>query len=465
MRIALIDPSLLSPTYSSMANEPLGLGYLAAVAKQAGHEVKIFQRLDLPNKTFLNDIIKFKPEVCALSVLTSTLKNSLYLSQTLKKTLGCKTIFGGPHPSGAPEVVKNSCVDFVILGEGEQTFVELLQAIQDNKTDFKTIKGLSYLYKGKVVITEPRPRILDIDSLPLPYRQGLPWKKYKRLVSTIPMRQQRFAVMVTSRGCPFNCSFCVSPLIWKQSLICRSAKKVVEEIEYLIKNYKINYIRFLDNDFMVNEKHALAVCDEIIKKKIKISWACFGSLRYVSDPLLKKMKQAGCLEIFYGIESLNQDNLNDVDKKLVFENINIGLVKTEAAGLASMGSILLGYPDDTEEAMENTERILQTMPLDILQLAFVIPYPGTVMRKQLKSRDLITEDTDLYNSQTPVLKSKLSPKRLIYWRKRLYSSFYYSPNYQAKIKRRIKQYPEFKILYKNIMTLVTDYLHIKSNYK
>ncbi|MFA5048152.1 MAG: radical SAM protein [Patescibacteria group bacterium] len=461
MRIALIDPSPLSPTYSSVANEPLGLCYLAAVAKKAGHEVKIFQRLDLPNKFFLNNIVKFRPDICALSVLTSTLKNSLFLSQKLKNDLKCKIIFGGPHPSGDPEVVKNRCVDLAILGEGEQTFVELLKTIQDKKTSFKNIKGLAYLASRKVVVTEPRPRIQNIDGLPLPYRDGLPWRKYKRLVSTIPLQQQRFATMVTTRGCPFNCSFCVSPLIWKQALICRSAKKVVEEIEYLIETYRINYIRFLDNDFMVDEKHALAVCEEIIKKKIKISWACFGSLRHVSDPLLKKMKQAGCLEVFYGIESLSQNNLNDVDKKLAIKNINIGLLKTEKAGLASMGSILLGYPNDTEKSMKSAEETLKTMPLDILQLAFVIPYPGTVMRQRLNNQDLITEDTDFYHSQTPVLKSKLSPQRLLYWRKRLYHSFFYSPNYQQRMKRRIRQYPEFKILYKNIMTLVTDYLQIK----
>ena len=465
MKIALIDPSLLSPTYSSMANEPLGLCYLAAVAKQAGHEVKIFQRLDLSNETFLNNIIKFKPDVCALSVLTSTLKNSLTLSRKLKQALKCKIIFGGPHPSGDPEVVVNKCVDFVVLGEGEAIFVELLQKIKNGKFNPNEVKGISFLNKGKVVITEPRLRIQNIDELSLPYREGLPWHKYKRLISSIPLSRQRFSVMLTSRGCPFNCSFCVSPLIWKQKLICRSPKKVVEEIKYLIKKYKVNYIRFLDNDFMVNEEHALAVCDEIIKQKIKISWACFGSLRRVSDLLLKKMKKAGCLEIFYGIESLSQKNLNDVDKKLVFENINVGLKKTENAGLASMGSILLGYPDDTEEDMERTEKILTTLPLDILQLAFVIPYPGTMMRKQLKRGELMTENTDLYDSQIPVLKSKLSSKRLIYWKKRLYSSFFYSPHYIERMKRRTREYPELKTLYKNFMILVKDHLHIKNNYK
>ena len=465
MKIALIDPSPLSPTYSSMANEPLGLCYLAAIAKKDGYKVKIFQRLDQTNTSFINQIIKFKPDVCAFSVLTSTLNNSLLLSRKFKRILKCKIIFGGPHPSGDPGVVINKCVDFCVLGEGEITFSELIESLKNKNFDFNKIKGISFLENKKIIITKSRPRIENIDELPMPYREGLPWKKYKRLVSTVPLSRQRFATMITSRGCPFNCSFCVSPLIWKQRLVCRSAVNVVKEIEYLIKNHKINYIRFLDNDFMINEAHAISVCDLIIKKKIKIPWACFGSLRNVSDSLLAKMKKAGCIEIFYGIESLNQKNLNDVDKKLIFENINVGLLKTENAGISSMGSILLGYPEETVKDMENTEKILTTLPLDILQLAFVIPYPGTLMRKQLKKGDLIIKNTDLFNSQKPVLKSRLSSKELIYWRKRLYSSFFYSQNYKERIRRRIQKYPELKILYKNIMILVKDYLQVKADYK
>lgn len=362
-------------------------------------------------------------------------------------------IFGGYHATGNPAIVKSKSIDFAVIGEGEKTFEELIKAISSNK-NCKKVKGIAFEKQGKLIVTEPRERIKNLDSLQFPYRKGLPRNKYKR-VGTLPaLQSQKLAAIITSRGCPYNCSFCISPLMWKKQVYFRSPKNVVDEIETLAKE-GINHIRILDNDFMANEKHASAVCDELIKRKIKIRWGCFGSLRKVSLHLLKKMKKAGCADIFYGIEALDQKKLNQINKELSIKAIKEGLKKTEKAGILAKGSIMIGFPGETEKSLEATKELLKELPLDILEIAFITPYSGTKLSKEIKSWQLTTTNTDLFNSQTPVIKTGVPTKKLIKWRKTMYREFYCSKQYRKRMESKIKKQPELAGMYKDLLAWAT----------
>jgi len=456
-RIAFIDASVTEEKYPTVAIDPLALCYLAAVSKKAGHKVKIFQRIDSEEKKFLKNILEFKPNICAFSVYTAFLKDSLKLAKTLKKKTNSKIIFGGNHPTGEPHIAKNPIIDFAVIGESEQTFLELLDAIEKNK-DFGKVKGIAFKKGKKIIVTKPRERIQDLDSLPLPYRKGLPRYKYKKIgILPADFKEQRIAAIITSRGCPFNCKFCLSPIMWKKQVYFRNPKKVVDEIERLIKKYKINYLRILDNDFIINKKHADSICNEIIERRIKIQWECMGSLRKVSLPLLKKMKKAGCTHIFYGIEAFKQSQLDNVKKQLKQTEIIKGLKKTDKAGLISTGAIIIGGPDETEKNLLFTAKMLKKLPTDTLEIAFVTPYPGTEFEKQIKKKNCLEKNAS-FDSQTPAIKTKISAKKLLQWQEKLYKEFYYSPHYQQRMQEKIKKQPELSKLYNKMFAWINKKL-------
>lgn len=456
LKVAFIDPVPLVKKYPFQAVNPLGLCYIAEITKNQGHKIKIFQKLDKPKKSFIKEVINFKPDICAFSVFTNNLNFSLGLAKQLKTKLNCLIIFGGPHPTGDPTIVRNNAVDFAVLGEAENTFTELLNFIINKNNTFGKIHGIAFKKDKKIIITPPRKRIKNLDTLPFPYFAGLPRNKYKRVSAIVPLKKQKFAGVLTSRGCPFNCKFCISPLMWQQQIYFRNPKKVVDEIEILIKKYKINTVRFLDNDFTINPKHTLSVCNGLIKRKIKVSWGCFGSLRNVSLPLLKKMKQAGCAEIYYGIESLSQKNLNSVNKKLLIKNIVAGLRKTEKAGLLTSASVLLGYPTETERNFIYLDKMLKLMPIDRLELAFITPFPGTALARALQPQQYLTRNLKHFDSQTPIIKTKILPRKLLFWKKKLYRDFYYSREYKKHIWEKIKKHPETINFYRNLFDWLTE---------
>ena len=420
MRVALIKPSNNLYQKNLFYNvshvcEPLGLSYIGAVAKKAGHTVKIIHQLDSPDDKILKETIDFKPDVVGFSIVTCERKKTLNLAQKLKKTIHPTIIFGGPDVTARQEIVNEfpTAVDFGVVGEGEHSFIEFL-----NKKDdmWYNIYGLvSYGRKN------PPKRITNLDALPFPLREDLPMDKYKTIhLSNIPYSEQRFSAIVASRGCYYNCDFCSNKILWNCEQITRSAENVVDEIKFLIKNYGRNLI-FL-NDPTPSKRTLEEIATEILKKNIKIRWYSFLCTNEADLSLYQLMHDSGYELGIFGIESGSDKMLAAMHKGTTKEKSIEAVKAAKKAGFFVHGTYMVGYPDESKEEFLESFKFLKTIGLDSVNFYFITPLPGTAFYEHCKQKGLIkTEDPDKYDLMQPVIKTRLEKeigrkyKKLLFW--------------------------------------------------
>lgn len=284
--------------------------------------------------------------------MTYSYSKALCLAKRIKDEYrNAIVFFGGTHASGMPEIVKESSVDIVVIGEGELTTLELINALErvPNDIDLGKIKGIAFLEENnQVCITPHRERITNLDELPFPNKSDLPMDKYKGKELKY-LLNRRMSTIHTARGCSGHCTFCTTPMLYKNGWISRSANNIVDEIEYLIQEYKVQTIFFADEDFMKDRERIFQICDEIIKRKVVIFWFCFSKIEDIEPAILKRMKQAGCINIMLGIEAMHDDSLKKIAKKTTVETTKATIRVAHKTGLIIGGIYMIGYPWETYE--------------------------------------------------------------------------------------------------------------------
>jgi anaerobic magnesium-protoporphyrin IX monomethyl ester cyclase len=356
----------------------LGLGYLAAVLEKAGHDVKVYngpigEDIDY---TEIRDIIqKFKPDLIGFGVMTPVFHRAIEVTEYIKKHIDTSitVILGGSHITSLPEeTLRNFPIfDAGIVGEGEHTIIEFMDYLS-GKRKLDSIKGIVYAKKnGKVILTESRPLIQNLDEIPFPARHllDLENQRYSWFV-------ERGVHMVTSRGCPNRCKFCDHAIFGKTNRV-HSVEYVIKEIEHVINTYKAKEIIFLDDNFTLNTPRLKTICNEMIKRKIDIRWQCYGRVNNASPELYRLMKKAGCWSISYGIESGNQEVLNFINKDITKEQVRKAVCEAKKAGIQTRGSFMIGHPIDTKETVLQTINFAKTLPLDNVGFSIFVPYPGS----------------------------------------------------------------------------------------
>ncbi len=365
---------------------PLGLLSLAAVLEQNKYEVKVYDS-DLLNSNVerLVEYVKdYAPDFIGIYCNTSNYHRVVNYADNLKKISNSKICLGGPHPAIEPqEVLKNPSVDMIIMGEGELTIKELLDFLFQGK-DLSAVKGLAYKKNNnEIVINQKRELIQNLDTLPMPARHLVPIEKYHP--SPHHYKELPMTTMVLSRGCPFGCTYCASRNVWGRSYRTRSVDKAIEEIKFLIKAYSIRNINFWDDLWGMKRDWTEEFCKRMISDKIKISWSCERRVDTVDMDILKLMKQAGCYSIFYGIESLDQDCLNAVNKGIKVEHAQKAMALTKKAGIEVRANFILGLPNETPEKVKiMLEKICKINP-DYIKFNILTPYPGTTLYQEVKS--------------------------------------------------------------------------------
>lgn len=286
---------------------------------------------------------------------------------------------GGPHPTIFPEeVVSDPDIDFVVLGEGELSFLELVKSLMTHE-DFENVPGIGFSKRGSVVINPPRLPIENLDLLPFPARHLLPMDVH--IGFNFLYYGKPATTMIASRGCPFNCSFCQPTLrkIFGRKSRRRSPENVVDEIEYLIKKYDIKLIIFHDDTFTLNRKWVMDVCDEIIKRNLKIKWICNSRADTLDERLLKKLKEAGCVELRIGVESGNQWILDNILKK----GITINQVRDTFKLIRKCGFkrawafFMVGSPGETRDMIQDSIRLAREIKPTHVNISITLPLPGT----------------------------------------------------------------------------------------
>ncbi len=452
MKVLLISPSTgkEDQQVARVRKEPLGACYISAFLRKNGHFTRVIDQFDKSDNQVLNEVKSFQPDIVGFSTMTYNYPDGILLAERIKQeNKNIPIIFGGSHASGVPEIVKEKVIDFAVIGEGEKTTLELINFLQEKNNDFEKIKGISFLKNNKVIITPSRPRIKNLDSLPFPDRSNLPMKKYKGYGLKYPYNRNNLATIHSARGCRYSCTFCSSVVTWKGDWFARSAKNVVDEMEHLINDYKINDIFFADEDFMKDKNRIYEICDEIIRRKISISWTCFSKITDIEHNLLKRMKEAGCTGPMVGIESMNDETLKKIAKKITTNDIKDAVKIMNEEGMITWGTYMIGYPWETFEELNSGLKKLKKLKVDYIYLAFITPFPGTPFYNQCKKDNLInTDDFRQYDCTRTVLKTPLPQCDYYKMRRKFEKNFYTSPYYLIRVVKNIIKKPEYFFMYR-----------------
>ncbi len=364
---------------------PLGLMYVGSALEGNDYKVKIIDggAFDYSDEEIIRESKKFNPHIVGVYCNTSGFKRVMGFCRKFKRVMNIPTIIGGPHAIIQPEeIIVNDCVDYVVTGEGEITLPELLNALNKNKP-LKNILGIFYKKNGKINKNPKRPLIEHLDSIPFPARHLVDMNKY--YIAPHHYKRKPMTNMIVSRGCPFNCSFCTSSRMWGQRYRIRSVENVIEEIKFLVKEYKIKEIGFWDDLFSANKQWIHKFCDQLLKDKIDITWYCDMRVNIVDPDLLRKMKKAGCWCILYGFETMNQLLLDSINKRCTVQDIRNAIKWTKEAGIEIRGNFILGLPNETPEiAKEVIKEICKSNP-HYAKFTLLTPFPGTPLYDDVKA--------------------------------------------------------------------------------
>ncbi|HDD57116.1 MAG TPA: radical SAM protein [Thermoplasmatales archaeon] len=432
MKVLLISPPTISAVKSVVGatGPPLGLAYLASMIREE-HEVRIVDSLT-ENFTY-NDVEKvikrYDPDVIGITSTTSMIPDAYAIAEVAKiYNENVKIVMGGPHVTFLPERTFKECpyIDFIVRGEGEMTFKELINTLEKNKNP-SNILGLSTNLGDKVKNNPSRPLIKDVDAIPMPSYDLLPMEKYQ-------VNGVRFGTVMTSRGCPFNCAFCSSSLQFGRGWRGHSDYRVIEELKYLHEKYGIREIEFLDDTFTLNRKRAMRIAKRIREEGLDISWSASSRVDIFTDELAQAMKKGGCHTIYFGIESGSQKTLDFIGKGITPEQSISAVKKAKKHKIRALGAFIIGFPEETKEDIEKTIKLSKKVGVDFAQFTIATPYPGTRLWKYALARKLIlTFDWRKYTTLDPVMKLKnFTAQQITKLFQKAYISFYLRPLYLIK---------------------------------
>jgi radical SAM superfamily enzyme YgiQ (UPF0313 family) len=397
---------LINPYYpiSETPSPPLGLAFLAAALEKAGHEVKMLDLVVYPyTKEHLARTLKtFDPQFVGATAVTMNFNHAAGVIRDVKALApAILTVMGGPHVTFCARETLEACpeIDFIVLGEGEETLVELVRAYQNN-SPLGTIKGLAYQERGRPVLTESKGPIQDIDSLPEPARHLIPLGRYRALGLPISM--------TTSRGCPFPCIFCVGRKMVGARVRYRSPQKVVDELAYL-STLGFHQINIADDLFTASKKHCLAVCDEIIQRQLEIQWTSFARVDTVSRPVLERMKQAGCSAVSFGVETGSPEILRTIKKGITLDQVVHAVSMCNDVGVTPQASFILGLPGETLKTLQQTVAFAEHLKgMGVLHgYHLLAPFPGTDVRENIQDYDIqiLSNDWDDYHANQAIVRT------------------------------------------------------------
>lgn len=372
---------------------PLGLLYIAAVLEREGHEIQIIPAdiLGLNFKQIQRKIKEFKPDIIGI---TSTTENRFQSFKLIKKAKQAYpqalTILGGPHASMAPEdsLAHIPELDVVVIGEGEETMKELCASWEKkpSPSSLANIAGLAYRQDGQIKINPRRPPILDLDSLPFPAFHLIPFEKYNFRFE-VPGHGLLPAInMITSRGCPFNCNFCATPINWGRHVRMRSPENVIQEIEHLKEKYKVDVFFFFDDTFNANPQRVEKICDLILERKLNIFWKCDIRLDLINRPLLEKMKKAGLFHLSFGLEAGSERVRNEIiHKKINIDDFHRVIQWCLELEIIPNTFFIFSHPTETWDEAQETIKIIEQYQDKIEgSIAILHVYPGTPLEKTAK---------------------------------------------------------------------------------
>ena len=387
MRTLLINPPY---PFTEWPNMPLGLSYIAAVLEKNGVEVKV---LDLLVSQYSEEKVhrcmaEVRPEVVGITAVTMNYPASSNILRLCKRfDENVVTVIGGPHVTFCAEQTLREApwIDIVARGQGEYTMLDIVSGKK-----LAEIEGLVFREGDGIVITGDRPWTENLDEIPFPARHLFPLSKYRAFNSG--------SALITGRGCPFNCIFCAGHRMTGRRVRLRNAKLVVDEMQ-MLQELGFNEINIEDDLLTLNHAHVHAICDEILNRGLKIKWSAFSRVDTVTRELLKRMKQAGCDGLLFGVESGNQEILDRVKKKITLKKVRQAVALTKETGMRAVTSFILGLPGETKKTMQQSYDLANRLNAPYC-LHVLAPFPGTEVREKAEEYGItiLTDDWSKYDA-------------------------------------------------------------------
>ena len=465
MKITFLNPPQPNSKYKflGVVAPSLGIGYIAAVLEQNNYDVDVLDSsaLELIYDEIGEEMLKRNPDIVSISALTPTIGAALDAADKIKNVKpDTIVVLGGYHPTFEYEnlLKEEESIDVIVRGEGEYTMLELVQKIESGG-DLKDVQGLAFIDDTSedktIIVTPDRPPIQDLDELPFPAFHLFPMEKYKILNITTNV-----ATIITTRGCPMQCSFCSSAALHGKHLRRRSYENVVDEIEMRLQEQNIDTIAFMDDTFTLDVKFVKNFCEEIKRRGLKFWWGCTSRVDTLSEELLEMMKDAGCITIFMGVESADQQMLDKMNKNITVRKTMNAFKLARKVGIRTIASCVIGMPEDTRESMKKTIDFVSSLKPNYALFSLATPYPGTRFYKETFEKNLIKiRDWSKYTLINPILETiDCSKDDLRSIQKKAFIKFYIRPGYLISQTRQ-----DGMVLVKTIFGVIRQMVSKKTN--
>ncbi|MDD4979749.1 MAG: radical SAM protein [Candidatus Omnitrophica bacterium] len=412
----------------------LGIAYISAVVEKEGYEVSIIDAEvnNYSDEEVMKEVSRLHPGVIGFQTFYNTIDSCFRLANRIKAyNKDIIIVFGGIQSTLFPEeTLNNHYVDYVVMGEGEIIFKNLLKHIYSAEEANK-IKGLVYRDNNKIIKNPREENIMDLDSLPLPARHLFPMDLYR---SSGNLRGKRNLHIMSSRGCPFSCAFCESHMTFGKTNRFHGTDRVIQELIILRDIHGADAIQFYDESFTLNKERVYNLCDQMRKRKINLPWSCFTRVNLIDLDLLKAMKAAGCYQIFFGVESGVPRLLKLINKLHTLEQVKKAFELTNRVRIQSTASFILGLPTETSEEASQTIAFAKEIKPTFANFLLFCPFPGTdIYDISLKNGNILEKDTSKWSNfnenQIVYLTHGREKKDILQSVKKGYREFYLRPQY------------------------------------
>jgi radical SAM superfamily enzyme YgiQ (UPF0313 family) len=402
LRVLLINPHFQLPI-DTRTTPHLGLAYLAAVSERRGDEARVFD-MDVENIRLSDFAREYQPDIVGITSNTPQVKQGWYAAREIKAVADIPIVQGGPHVSALPEeAASRPEIDIVARGEGEETWVNLCEVVERAKAGnpkfqardlldpanklLDGVLGITYqTLDGKIRHTHERPPIADLGSLPFPAYNVFKMERYTSLQPAMDaIEQGKSFSLMTSRGCPYRCTFC-SQSVMAEKWRARSPENVVKEWRHLVEDLGAQEIGVLDDSANIHRPRVHELCRRLIDAKLnRVPWIPINGIRanLADEELLRHMKEAGCKRVAFGVETGDADILKAIDKRVTHAQIRQAFKNAKKVGLETVGFFIIGLPGDTEETMEKTIRFACELDPLVANFSMMTPYPGTKVWEQV----------------------------------------------------------------------------------
>lgn len=432
---------------------PIFLAYSAAQLKKSGFDVTYIDSViqDLDSDQTIIEAKRRRPDVIFMETTTPSIAADYRSLTSLKDATGAKIIVGGPHATYFHKEVLNECeaIDVVIRHEFDTKIAGVIASL-DN---LESVKGVTYRDGDAIIDNGDGDMAQDLDTIPFPDRDTIPWKWYLEAWYS----RQPFMNLMTSRGCPYHCAFC----LWPQSMYGRKQRfrgldNVSAEIHHLIDRYGLREVNIDDGTFTTNRQRVIDFCRRLRREKINLVWTCNGRVDNLDDEMLDEMKKSGCKMIRLGVESGSQEVLDKIRKGLTLNQIEDGVRRVKKHGIQALGGFMFGFPYDSRESIEQTISFAKKLSPDQVQFSIAMCYPGTSLYNYAKEKGLLlAKDFKEFDmTHGPVVKTlDMEREELTNILARAYREFYFRPRFMFQTLRHLKDKDEIKRVWRSMKSL------------